>query len=101
MTPIFKSETKTKPENYRPIPLTPVPGKLLERIIRDILVNHMEEDKLFSKAQHGYVTERSCSTQLLELIEELTETLDSNGDVDIIYIDFKKKLSIKYHTKTY
>ena len=23
-------------------------------------------------------------------MEELTETLDSNGDVDIIYLDFKK-----------
>ena len=48
----------------------------------------MEENKLFSKAQHWFVAGRSCSTQLLELIEELTETLDSNGDVDIIYIDF-------------
>ena len=45
---------------------------------------------MFSKAQHGFVTGRSCSTQLLELMEDLTETLDSNGDVDIIYLDFKK-----------
>ena len=50
----------------------------------------MEENNLFSKAQHGFMTGRSCSTQLLELMEELTETLDSNGDVDIIYLDFKK-----------
>ena len=33
---IFKSRSKTKPENYRPISLTSVPGKLLERLIRDI-----------------------------------------------------------------
>ena len=51
----------------------------------------MEENNLLSKAQHGFVTERSCSTQLLELMEELTETLDSIGDVDIIYLDLKKK----------
>ena len=90
VTAIFKSGSKTKPENYRPISLTSVPGKLLERLIRDILVKHMEENNLFSKAQHGFMTGRSCSTQLLELMEELTETLDSNGDVDIIYLDFKK-----------
>ena len=89
VTAIFKSGQKTKPENYRPISLTSVLGKLLERLIRDILVKHMEENNLFSKAQHGFITKRSCSTQLLELMEELTETLDSNGDVDIIYIDFK------------
>ena len=44
----------------------------------------MEENNMFSKAQHEFATGRSCSTQLLELMEELTETLDSNGDVDII-----------------
>ena len=92
VTAIFKSGSKTKPENYKPISLTSVPGKLLERLIRDILVKHMEENNLFSKAQHGFMTGRSCSTQLLELMEELTETLDSNGDVDIIYLDFKKSL---------
>ena len=50
----------------------------------------MEENNLFSKAQHGFVTGRSCSTQLLELMEELTEILDSNEDVDMIYLDFSK-----------
>ena len=50
----------------------------------------MEENNLFSKAQHGFVTGRSCSTQLLELMEELTEILDSNKAVDMIYLDFSK-----------
>ena len=81
-------EQKPNPENYSPISFTSVPGKLLEILIRDILVEHMGEKKLFSKAQHGFVTERSCFTQFLELMEELTETLYSNGDVDIIYLDF-------------
>ena len=50
----------------------------------------MEVNNLFSAAQHGFVTGKSCSTQLLELMEELTEALDSNEDVDIIYLDFAK-----------
>ena len=83
----FKSGTKTKLEKYRPISLTPVPGKLLERLIRDILVKHMKENNLFSKAHHGFVTGRSCSTRLLQLMEE---TLYTNGGVYIIYLDFKK-----------
>ena len=37
---IFNSGSKTKPENYWPISLTPVPGKWLERLIRDKLVKH-------------------------------------------------------------
>ena len=86
VTAIFKNEKKA--ENYRPISLTSVPGKLLERLIRDEIVKHMKVNNLFSAAQHGFVTGKSCSTQLLELMEELTEALDSNEDVDIIYLDF-------------
>ena len=48
----------------------------------------MEVNNLFSAAQHGFVTGKSCSTQLYELMEELTEALDSNETVDIIYLDF-------------
>ena len=90
VTAIFKNGKKTKAENYRPISLTSVPGKLLERLIRDEIVKQMEVNNLFSAAQHGFVTGKSCSTQLLELMEEITEALDSNEDVDIIYLDFAK-----------
>ena len=57
----------------------------------------MEENNLFSKVQQGFVTGRSCSTQLLELMEELTEILDSNKDVGVIYLDFSKAFGIVPH----
>ena len=44
---IFKSDSKSKPENYKPISLTSVPGKLLERLIRDEIVEHMTAKNLF------------------------------------------------------
>ena len=67
-----------------------VPGKLLEKLVRDEIVSPMETNNLFSTPQHGFIKGRSCSTQLLELMEELTETLDSSEDIDIIYLDFWK-----------
>ena len=45
---IFKSGSKSKPENYRSISLTSVPGKLLERLIRDEIVEHMTVNNLFA-----------------------------------------------------
>ena len=59
----------------------------------------MDENNLFSKAQHGFVTGRSCSTQLLELMKELTEILDSNEDVDMIYLDFSKAFDKVQHKR--
>ena len=55
VTAIFKNGERSKPSNYRPISLTSVPGKLMERIIRDALVNHMTTNKLFCEEQHGFI----------------------------------------------
>ena len=99
ITAIFKSGTKTKAENYRPISLTSVPGKVLEKLVRDEIISHMETNNLFSTAQHGFIKERSCSTQLLELTEELTEALDSSEDIDIIYLDFRKSFDKVPHKR--
>ena len=70
--------------------LTSVPGKLLERIIRDQLVEHMMVNNLFAKSQHGFISGKSCVTQLLEFLEEVSEALDEGDDVDVIYLEFRK-----------
>ena len=35
---------------------------------------------------------RSCVTQLLEVMEHLTDFIDNGDSIDIIYLDFKKSL---------
>lgn len=87
---IFKSGEKQKPENYRPISLTSVPGKLMEKIIRDSIVQHMTENNLFTPAQHGFIKGKSCLTQLIEFIEDISQAIDDGDTVDVIYLDFKK-----------
>lgn len=90
VTPIYKKGNKRCAENYRPISLTSVTGKILEKIIRNAIVEHMTSNDLFSEAQHGFVAGRSCVTQLLEFLEEITESIDNGEDVDVIYLDFCK-----------
>ena len=90
VTAIFKSGSKSEACNYRPISLTSVPGKIMEKLIRDKLVDHMTSNNLFSNTQHGFISGRSCITQLLEYIEDLTEAIDNGEDVDVIYLDFCK-----------
>ena len=90
VTAIHKNGDRKKAENYRPISLTSVAGKAMEKMIRDKLVNHMERNNLFTKSQHGFVSGRSCTTQLLEFMEEATQALDRGEDVDVIYLDFAK-----------
>ena len=90
VTALFKSGERKLPENYRPISLTSVVCKLMERIIRNKIVDHMESNNLFAKQQHGFRAGRSCTTQLLEFMEEVTEAIDRGEEVDVIYLDFAK-----------
>ena len=83
MLPQFSKgeKKKIKAENYRPISLTSVPGKRLEKSY---------ENYLFSEVQRGFVKGKSCVTQLLEFIAEITEAIDNGDEIDVIYLDFCK-----------
>lgn len=90
VTAIFKKGQRSDPSNYRPISLTSIPGKIMERIIRNALVDHMNSNAFFNKNQHGFTKGKSCVTQLLEFMEDITAAIDQGKDVDVIYLDFAK-----------
>ncbi|XP_043246619.1 uncharacterized protein LOC122394102 [Amphibalanus amphitrite] len=61
VVPIYKKGSKDDPSNYRPVSLTPVPCKVLEAIIRDRLMEHLQAEGLITEAQHGFRPGRSCT----------------------------------------
>ena len=87
---IHKNGKRTKAENYRQISWTSVPGKILEKLICDDIVDHMTKYNLFSSEQHKFIRGKSCTTQLLNVLEDLTQALDNGKVVDVIYLDFCK-----------
>ena len=87
------------PGNYRPISLTSVVVKLLESLIRDLLMNHFMTNHLFADEQHGFLPGRSCTTQLLVAIEKWSKALDQGLPVDVIYLDFKKAFDSVPHQR--
>ncbi len=90
VTPIFKKGSKADPGNYRPVSLTSVCCKLLERLIKDSLVEHLLKNNLILPSQHGFMPNKSCTTNLLEFFEIVTEAVDEGSPFDIIFLDFAK-----------
>ena len=80
--------------------LTSVICKLLERLIKDHLVDFLVKNKLINPSQHGFLKARSCLTNMLCFLEDVTKWVDEGSPVDIIYLDLKKPLT-KCHTKDY
>ena len=85
--PLFKRGSKNKSDNYRPVSLTSVICKLLERLIKKHMVDFLVRHKLLNSSQHGFLKSRSCLTNMLFFLEEITKIF--------------RKLLIKCHIKDY
>ncbi len=90
VTQIFKKGAKSEPGNYRPVSLTSICCKLLESMLRDVLMEHLERNKLINQSQHGFMQKKSCGTNLLKFLEKVTREVDEGKPVDVIFLDFAK-----------
>ena len=86
--PLHKTGSKSSPENYRPISLTTVVSEIMEKIVRDKVMSHMEENGLFTKHQYDFRKGYSCVKQLIDVCGRWSEELDNKNSFDIIYLDF-------------
>ena len=53
-------------------------------------MDHMEKNNLFTNHQHGFRKGSSCSTQLIEVLEDWTDT---------IYLDFQEAFDTVPHIR--
>ena len=97
--PVYKKGPREEPGNYRPICLTPVPCKIFESIIADLIVKHIEENKLMLNSQHGFRHNRSCLTNLLEFFHSMFSIYDNSRAIDVLYLDFQKAFDKVPHKK--
>jgi len=90
ITPIYKGGPRNAPKNYRPVALTSHIVKVFEKVLVKNLTKHLENQNLMNDNQHGFRANRSCLSQLLSHYECVLNALESNENVDVIYLDFAK-----------
>ena len=57
---------KSKPSSFRPISLTSQISKLMEKILKNNIISHLEDNNLLTRKQHGLRKRKSCISQLLD-----------------------------------
>ena len=97
VTPIHKKGDRTEPSNYRPVSLTSQVCKVMESMIRIVIINFLVRKNLLNNAQHGFREGRSCLTNLLETLEKWTEIIEDGDCIDVAYLDFRKAFDLVYH----
>ena len=70
VTPIYKDENKTNPNNYRPISVLSAVAKLIERIIFDQFYSYLAEHNLLTESQSGFRPQHSTLSALLGAVND-------------------------------
>ena len=97
LTPIHKKGDRSVPANYRPISLMSVYCKVMEHIIFHSCMSHLESNDIINSAQHGFRPGYSCTSQLINIVEHLVKDMDSQKQIDMIFLDFSKAFNTVPH----
>ncbi|KAF1454281.1 hypothetical protein FQV07_0012639, partial [Pygoscelis papua] len=98
VSPIYKKGQKEDPGNYRPVSLTSVPGKIMERFILRVLTRQVRDNQGIRTSQHGFMRGRSCLTNLISFYDQVTRLVDEGKAVDVVYLDFSKAFDTVSHS---
>jgi len=72
----------------------------MESTIKDNVLRHiLDNNNLISPFQYGFLPGRSCSTQLLNIMDHFAKALDKGNYVDVIYLDFQKAFDSVPHKR--
>ena len=98
VVPVFMKGVSRSVQNYRPISLTCVASKIMERIVSDRIINHLLANNILHSAQHGFLKHRSTTTNLIECFNDWTVCVQDRCQMTV---DFRKAFDVVSHEKLF
>ena len=81
--PVLKKSEKNSKENYRPISLLLIYGKILEKLKFDTHNQHLESNSLLNTIPSGFRPGDSTFDQLLSILNSISQAFDCNPPLDV------------------
>ena len=78
VTPLYKNGDASDVSNYRPISLTCVASKIMERVINADMLSFLQAHHVITKQQHGFLSRRLTSSNLLDTLNDWTLAITSS-----------------------
>lgn len=92
------NSNQSQVQNYRPISLLDVQGKLLDKIINSRLTEHLEQNNITNNRQHGFRKNRGTHTALATFNDKLAIDLAKGNKIDVVLRDVSKAFDKVWHT---
>ena len=99
VVPVHKKNSKNLKENYRPISLLPLFGKIFEKLIYDTVYEHLNSNELLDPNQSGFRPGDSTINQLISIVHTISEAFDCNPTLEVrsVYLDISKAFDRVWH----
>ena len=98
ITPIFKKGDAELLENYRPVSILPIFGKIFEKIIHKRLYSFLTAKNILSDKQFGFRKGRSTAHALHSSVNIIEEAMGKNKHTLGIFIDLSKAFDTLDHS---
>lgn len=95
--PLYKKDNKCNIENYRPISILPAFSKVIERLICNRLVDHLDNNNIICNNQHGFRRGRSTTSAVLTVTDSILRSFDGNKYSLAVFIDLSKAFNMVDH----
>ena len=90
ITAVHKGGALDDPGNFRPISVVSVLAKVLEKIVSVQLGTFLERNNVLDPHQGAYRMGKSTEDILLLAVDNIVNSLDSEGAVCVAFLDFRK-----------
>jgi len=97
VVPVHKKGDRRFVSNYRPISLTSIVVKMMERIICRKLTKALENSNCLNDAQFGFCSHRSTVSLLLSAVHDWSLSLELRNSVHWVFLDFAKAFDSVAH----
>ena len=90
MIPIYKKDDAEIYSNYRPVSVLPSFSKILERLIFNRCVDHLDKHDILNEKQFGFRKNHSTYMAIIELIDKINNAVEKRETTLALYLDLSK-----------
>ena len=100
VTCIFKKKgSRAKKEFYRGVSVSNIFGKVVEKVIRKSILDHLQEHGMVSKNQFGMYKNRSVGQNLVNYLDYIAKQNDAGRTVVSLMTDYTRYFDLVQHKK--